>query len=128
MKIRVYTNIWNVEKMLYRVLDWDLPRPISFNTIMWFTGCFFFMVVNPIPLPLINDSFVAKYIVLPVILSWFFSKKGFDDKKPYNFVVSVAKYFLRSRTSNKGQKVRLRDQKVKSKITVERSVFGELDY
>lgn len=128
MKIRVFTNIWNVDKMLYRIMDWDLPRPVSFTTLMWFTGCFFFMMINPIPLPFINDNFVVKYILLPVGLSWFFSKKGFVDKKPYNFVVSVFKYLIRGTITNKGKKVNTTKGKIKSRITIERSSFNEIEY
>ena len=35
-KIRSYTSIWNVEKVLYAINDVNLPFPVTFTQITWF--------------------------------------------------------------------------------------------
>ena len=35
-KIKSYTGIWNVEKVLYAINDFNLPFPVTFTQITWF--------------------------------------------------------------------------------------------
>ncbi|HEW3794823.1 TPA: conjugal transfer protein, partial [Streptococcus pneumoniae] len=35
-KIRSYTSIWSVEKVLYSINDFRLPFPITFTQMTWF--------------------------------------------------------------------------------------------
>ena len=35
-KIKSYTGIWNVEKVLYAINDFSLPFPVTFTQITWF--------------------------------------------------------------------------------------------
>ena len=35
-KIRSYTSIWSVEKVLYSINDFKLPFPITFTQMAWF--------------------------------------------------------------------------------------------
>ena len=35
-KIKSYTGIWNVEKVLYAINDFTLPFPVTFTQITWF--------------------------------------------------------------------------------------------
>ena len=38
-KIKSYTGIWNVEKVLYAINDFNLPFPVTFTQITWFVIC-----------------------------------------------------------------------------------------
>jgi hypothetical protein len=35
-KIRSYTSIWSVEKVIYAINDLQLPFPITFTQMTWF--------------------------------------------------------------------------------------------
>ena len=48
-KIKSYTGIWNVEKVLYAINDFTLPFPVTFTQITWFViteFCFPFWCVS----------------------------------------------------------------------------------
>ncbi|MCB7450001.1 TcpE family conjugal transfer membrane protein, partial [Enterococcus gallinarum] len=35
-KIKSYTSIWAVEKVIYAINDFQLPFPVTFNQMAWF--------------------------------------------------------------------------------------------
>ena len=86
-KIKSYTGIWNVEKVLYAINDFNLPFPVTFTQITWFVITEFIMIVfaDIPPLSMIEGAFL-KYFGIPVAFTWFMSQKTFDGKKPYSFL------------------------------------------
>ena len=50
-KIRSYTSIWSVEKVLYSINDFRLPFPITFTQMTWFVvSLFAVMILGNLPL------------------------------------------------------------------------------
>ena len=86
-KIKSYTGIWNVEKVLYAINDFTLPFPVTFTQITWFVITEFAVILlgDLPPLSLIEGAFL-KYFGIPVALTWFMSQKTFDGRKPYSFL------------------------------------------
>lgn len=39
-KIKSYTSIWAVEKVIYAINDFQLPFPVTFNQMAWFVLSF----------------------------------------------------------------------------------------
>ena len=80
-KIRSYTSIWNVEKILYAINDVNLPFPVTFTQITWFVLTEFIIILfaDVPPLSMIEGAFL-KYFGIPVALTWFMSQKTFDGK------------------------------------------------
>lgn len=80
-KIRSYTSIWNVEKVLYAINDVNLPFPVTFTQITWFVLTEFIIILfaDVPPLSMIEGAFL-KYFGIPVALTWFMSQKTFDGK------------------------------------------------
>ena len=95
-KIRSYTSIWNVEKVLYAINDVNLPFPVTFTQITWF--------------------------VLTEFITWFMSQKTFDGKKPYSYIKTMVLYALRPKVTYAGKAVNLHKQKFEETITAVRSV------
>lgn len=95
-KIKSYTGIWNVEKVLYAINDFNLPFPVTFTQITWFVITEFIIILfgDIPPLSMIEGAFL-KYFGIPVALTWFMSQKTFDGKKPYSFLKSQITYVLR---------------------------------
>ena len=63
-KIRSYTSIWSVEKVLYSINDFKLPFPITFTQMAWFVVSVFAVMLlgNLPPLSFIDGAFL-KYLV-----------------------------------------------------------------
>ena len=109
-KIKSYTGIWNVEKVLYAINDFNLPFPVTFT-----------LFGDIPPLSMIEGAFL-KYFGIPVALTWFMSQKTFDGKKPYSFLKSQITYALRPKITYAGKAVKLHKQTLNETITAVRSV------
>ena len=122
-KIRSYTSIWNVEKVLYAINDVNLPFPVTFTQIIWFVLTEFIIILfaDVPPLSMIEDAFL-KYFGIPVALTWFMSQKTFDGKKPYSYIKTMVLYALRPKVTYAGKAVNLHKQKFEETITAVRSV------
>lgn len=121
-KVKSYTGIWNVEKVLYSINDFNLPFPITFSQMAWFVLTEFLIILfaDLPPLNLIKGAFL-KYFGIPVALTWFMSQKTFDGKKPYSFLKSMTTFALRPKVTYAGKAVRLHSQKFNESITAVRS-------
>ena len=122
-KIRSYTSIWNVEKVLYAINDVNLPFPVTFTQITWFVLTEFIIILfaDVPPLSMIEGAFL-KYFGIPVALTWFMSQKTFDGKKPYSYIKTMFLYALRPKVTYAGKAVNLHKQKFEETITAVRSV------
>ena len=71
-KIRSYTSIWNVEKVLYAINDINLPFPVTFTQITWFVLTEFIVILfaDVPPLSMIEGAFL-KYFGIPVALAYY---------------------------------------------------------
>lgn len=121
-KVRSFTSIWNVEKVIYAINDLPLPFPVTFSQMAWFVGSFFIILLfSSVPPLSLIDSALVKYIALPVIITVFMSRKTFDGKKPYSFLKSAIAYYLRPKLTYAGKPVRLRKASPVIEITAVRS-------
>ncbi|MGU8456264.1 conjugal transfer protein [Clostridium perfringens] len=122
-KIKSYTGIWNVEKVLYAINDFNLPFPVTFTQIVWFvlTEFFIIMFADLPPLSMIEGAFL-KYFGIPIAFTWFMSQKTFDGKRPYSFLKSQITYTFRPKITYAGKAVKLHKQDFNETITVVRSV------
>ena len=128
-KIKSYTSIWSVEKVIYAINDLQLPFPITFTQMTWFVlSVLFVMMFSQIPpLSFINGAFL-KYLGLPVAFTWFMSQKTFDGKKPYGFLKSIISYLLRPKLTYAFKPVKLKQQKLNVALTIVRSeIYGVSD-
>jgi len=66
-KIRSYTSIWSVEKVLYSINDFKLPFPVM-------------LLGNVPPLSMIDGAFL-KYFGIPLAITWFMCRKTFGGKE-----------------------------------------------
>lgn len=123
-KIKSYTGIWNVEKVLYAINDFTLPFPVTFTQITWFVITEFAVILlgDLPPLSFIEGAFL-KYFGIPVSLTWFMSQKTFDGKKPYSFLKSQITFALRPKTTYAGKAVKLEKEVFSEPVTAVRSVM-----
>lgn len=121
-RLKSYTNIWKVEKVLYGINDIKLPFALTFTQLGWLIGSemLVIFVLKKIPPLCYTDNFLLKYFMIPGGITWFMSKKTFDGKKPYSFLKSVIMYFCRPKLTYAGKRVRFGKQKLDEYITIVR--------
>lgn len=121
-KIKSYTSIWNVEKVIYAINDMQLPFPITFTQMTWFVvSILFVMVFGGIPPLSLIDGALLKYIGIPVAFTWFMSQKTFDGKKPYGFLKSVITYMIRPKLTYAYKSIKLKQEAMNEQVTIVRS-------
>lgn len=121
-KVKSYSNIWKLEKVLYSVEDIRLPFPVTYSQMAWFLGSLFFVIffANVPPFAFISSPLI-KYVAFPIGVAWFMSQKAFDGKKPYRFLASVLTYYLSPKVTYGGKPVKLKKENVDNEITYVRS-------
>ncbi|EAD7292594.1 conjugal transfer protein [Listeria monocytogenes] len=121
-KIKSYTSIWSVERVIYAINDLQLPFPVTFTQMTWFVVSLFLVILfgNLPPLSMI-DGALLKYVGIPVGLTWFMSQKTFDGKKPYGFLKSILTYLVKPKITYAGKPVKLQKQTLNESITIVRS-------
>ena len=121
-KIKSYTSIWSVEKVIYAINDFQLPFPVTFSQMAWFVLSLFVVILfgELPPFSMIDGAFL-KYFGLPVAFTWFVSQKTFDGKKPFGFLKSCISYYLRPKVTYAGKTVRLKTEKFNTAVTAVRS-------
>lgn len=65
-KIKSYTSIWSVEKVIYAINDFQLPFPVTFSQMAWFVLSLFVVILfgELPPLSMIDGAFL-KYVSKP---------------------------------------------------------------
>lgn len=110
-KIRSYSSIWSVEKVIYAINDMRLPFPITFSQMAWFVACeFAVLALGELPPLSMIDGALLKYFGIPAGITWFMSQKTWDGKKPFSFVKSYTAYLLRPKQTFAGKAVKFRKE------------------
>lgn len=106
-KIRSYTSVWSVEKVLYAINDVNLPFPVTFTQMTWFiVALFLVMLLGDVPPLSFIDGAFLKYLGIPAAITWFMSQKTFDNKRPLGFLRSVITYFTAQKITFAGRPVK----------------------
>lgn len=117
-KVRSYTSIWSVEKVLYAINDLQLPFPITFTQMKWFiVSLFAVMLLGDLPPLSFIDGAFLKYVGIPAGLTWFMSQKTFDNKKPMGFLRSVINYSITPKLTYAGKPVKSQKEKQTAAVT-----------
>lgn len=121
-KVRSFSNIWRLEKILYGVEDIRLPVPVTYSQAAWIIGTVFFMIFfGHLPPFLFVHNPLIKYLAFPIAVAWFMSQRSMDGKKPYRFLISVLTYYLHPRITYGDKAVKLEKEKIVKEITYVRS-------
>jgi MinD-like ATPase involved in chromosome partitioning or flagellar assembly len=94
-----YTNIWRIEKRLYKLYDFRLPAPLPITWIAVFVGItvpyIFFLVVIGLPF---NHNLVWLYVLPPGVLTWLCTRPVIENKRLPELVSSQLRYLSEPRT------------------------------
>jgi hypothetical protein len=94
-----YTNIWRIEKRLYKLYDFRLPMPLPINWIAVFAGIAipYIILLIAIGLPF-NHTLVLLYVLSPGVLTWLTTWPALESKRLPKLVESQARYLTEPRT------------------------------
>ena len=99
MDLPTYTNIWRIEKRLYKLYDFRLPAPLPITWIAVFTGItvpyIFFLVAIGLPF---NHNLVWLYVLPPGVLTWLTTRPVIESKRLPELVGSQLRYLAEPRT------------------------------
>ena len=99
MDLPTYTNIWRIEKRLYKLYDFRLPMPLPINWIAVFTGITLPYVVLLIAIGLpFNHTLLWLYVLPPGLLTWLTTRPVIEGKRLPELVESQVRYLTEPRT------------------------------
>jgi hypothetical protein len=94
-----YTNIWRIEKRLYKLYDFRLPMPLPINWIAVFAGITipYIVLLIAIGLPF-NHTLVWLYVLPPGLITWLTTRPVIENKRLPELVESQVRYMSEPKT------------------------------
>jgi hypothetical protein len=94
-----YTNIWRIEKRLYKLYDFRLPAPLPINWIAVFAGITvpYILLLVAIGLPF-NHTLVWLYVLPPGLLTWLTTRPVIESKRLPELLESQIRYLTEPRS------------------------------
>ena len=99
MDLPTYTNIWRIEKRLYKLYDFRLPMPLPISWIAVFCGVTipYVGVLAAIGVPF-NHNLFFLYVLPPGVLTWLITRPVLENKRLPELLVSQLRYIGEPRT------------------------------
>ena len=99
MDLPTYTNIWRIEKRLYKLYDFRLPMPLPLGQITVFTAIAvpYVIILKVVGLPF-SHTLLWLYILPPGALAWLITRPVLEGKRLPELVVSQVRYLAEPRT------------------------------
>ncbi|HEY1644477.1 MAG TPA: TcpE family conjugal transfer membrane protein [Streptosporangiaceae bacterium] len=99
MDLPTYTNIWRIEKRLYKLYDFRLPMPLPVGQIAVFMviAVPYILLLSLLGLPF-SHTLVWVYVLPPGVLAWLTTRPVLEGKRLPELVTSQVRYLLEPRT------------------------------
>ncbi|MEV4252734.1 TcpE family conjugal transfer membrane protein, partial [Spirillospora sp. NPDC049652] len=99
MDLPTYTNIWRIEKRLYKLYDLRLPMPLPLVQIGVFAGVFipWILMLRLVGLPFKTPWHVI-YLVPPWLLTWLATRPVIEGKRLTELLLSHTRFLAEPRT------------------------------
>ncbi|MGH3272793.1 MAG: conjugal transfer protein, partial [Streptosporangiaceae bacterium] len=99
MDLPTYTNIWRIEKRLYKLYDFRLPMPLPVGQIAVFLAIAvpYTGVLALLGLPF-SHTLLWVYVLPPGVLAWLTTRPVLEGKRLPELVLSQLRYLLEPRT------------------------------
>jgi hypothetical protein len=94
-----YTNIWRIEKRLYKLYDFRLPMPLPIGQIAVFAAIAlpYIIVLTILGLPF-SHTYFWLYVLPPGVLAWLATRPVLESKRLPELIVSQVRYLGEPRT------------------------------
>ncbi|MGO9293829.1 MAG: TcpE family conjugal transfer membrane protein [Streptosporangiaceae bacterium] len=99
MDLPTYTNIWRIEKRLYKLYDFRLPMPLPVGQIAVFAviAVPYVLVLSLAGLPF-SHTLLWLYVLPPAVLAWLATRPVIENKRLPELLVSQVRYLAEPRT------------------------------
>jgi MinD-like ATPase involved in chromosome partitioning or flagellar assembly len=99
VELPTYTNIWRIEKRLYKLYDFRLPMPLPVGQVAAFlaVGVPYTLILTMIGLPF-SHTWVWVYVLPPGLLAWLVTRPVLEGKKLPELVLSQLRYLSEPKT------------------------------
>jgi len=99
MDLPTYTNVWRIEKRLYKLYDLRLPMPLPLVTIGVYAGAFlpWIVLLQFLGVPFATPWHVL-YLVPPGVLAWLATRPVIEGKRLTELLQSHGRYITEPRT------------------------------
>ena len=93
MDLPTYTNIWRIEKRLYKLYDLRLPMPLPLGQIVAFVGITvpYVLLLTLIGIPF-NHNLFWLYVLPPWAITWLATRPVLENKRLSELLVSQMRY------------------------------------
>ncbi|HEU5157948.1 MAG TPA: TcpE family conjugal transfer membrane protein [Streptosporangiaceae bacterium] len=100
MDLPTYTNIWRIEKRLYKLYDLRLPMPLPLVQIGVFLGVFvpWIVLLRLLGIPFGGGWILPLYLVPPAVLTWLATRPVIEGKRLTELLLSQGRYVTEPRT------------------------------
>jgi TcpE family len=94
-----YTNIWRIEKRLYKLYDFRLPMPLPVGQIAVFAAIAvpYVVILAFLDVPF-SHTLLWLYVLPPGVLAWFATRPVLEGKRLPELVASQVRYLSEPRT------------------------------
>ena len=99
MDLPTYTNIWRIEKRLYKLYDFRLPMPLPLGQVAVFMAIAvpYVVVLAVLGVPF-SHTLLWLYVLPPGVLTWFATRPVLESKRLPQLVASQVRYLGEPRT------------------------------
>jgi hypothetical protein len=99
MELPTYTNIWKIEKRLYKLYDFRLPMPLPVGQMAVFVAIAVpYMLILTIAGMPFSHTWVWLYVLPPGVLAWLVTRPVLESKRLPELVLSQLRYLSEPRT------------------------------
>jgi TcpE family len=99
VELPTYTNIWKIEKRLYKLYDFRLPMPLPVGQIAAFLAIAvpYTLILTMVGMPF-SHTWVWLYVLPPAVLAWLVTRPVLEGKRLPELVLSQLRYLSEPRT------------------------------
>ena len=99
MELPTYTNIWKIEKRLYKLYDFRLPMPLPIGQVTVFLAIAvpYMLILTLAGMPF-SHTWVWLYALPPGVLAWLVTRPVLEGKRLPELVLSQLRYLAEPRT------------------------------
>jgi MinD-like ATPase involved in chromosome partitioning or flagellar assembly len=99
VELPTYTNIWKIEKRLYKLYDFRLPMPVPVGQVAAFLAIAipYMLILAMAGMPF-SHTWVWLYVLPPGVLAWLVTRPVLEGKRLPELVVSQLRYLSEPRT------------------------------
>jgi len=99
VELPTYTNIWKIEKRLYKLYDFRLPMPVPVGQVFVFVAIAvpYMLILTMAGMPFSHTWFWL-YVLPPGVLAWLVTRPVLESKRLPELVTSQLRYLSEPRT------------------------------